>query len=81
VAMRQVFVPTVFHGDAVLIAALPDGESAESRAARWQPYIDGRVQAHAVRCTHEAMMNPQPLAETGRIVTGRLRRTDWGADG
>ncbi|WPW33099.1 non-ribosomal peptide synthase/polyketide synthase [Streptomyces atratus] len=80
VALRHAFVPQVFRGDALLFAALPDGAGAHSRAERWQPYVEGRVHAHVVRCTHEHMMDPEPLAEIGRIVTARLRRTKGGTD-
>ncbi|MFF5257090.1 amino acid adenylation domain-containing protein [Streptomyces leeuwenhoekii] len=80
VDLRHAFVPRTFRGDALLFAALPDGTGAPGRAERWQPYVEGRVHAHAVRCTHEHMMDPEPLAEIGRIVTARLRRTERGTD-
>ncbi|MGW0277999.1 amino acid adenylation domain-containing protein [Streptomyces sp. NPDC003006] len=80
VDLRHAFVPRTFRGDALLFAALPDGADALSRAERWQPYVEGRVHAHTVRCAHEHMMDPEPLAEIGRIVTARLRRTEKGTD-
>ncbi|MCF3122732.1 amino acid adenylation domain-containing protein, partial [Streptomyces arenae] len=80
VDLRHAFVPGTFRGDALLFAALPDGDGAANRAGRWEPYVEGRVHTHTVRCTHEHMMDSEPLAEIGRIVTARLSRTERGTD-
>ncbi|MEU5103150.1 MULTISPECIES: non-ribosomal peptide synthase/polyketide synthase [unclassified Streptomyces] len=73
VALRHAFRPGVFHGDALLVAARPDGgDGADDGSERWRPYVRGRVLGHRVRCRHEDMMLPEPLAEIGRLVTARL---------
>ncbi|MFJ1749547.1 amino acid adenylation domain-containing protein [Streptomyces sp. NPDC088116] len=73
VRMRDAFVPEVFRGDLVLIAARPGGPGGPDGTERWRPFVEGPVHGHAVPCAHEEMMLPQPLAAIGRIVTDRLR--------
>ncbi|MDX3225470.1 non-ribosomal peptide synthase/polyketide synthase [Streptomyces sp. ME19-01-6] len=76
VALRYAFVPRVFHGDALLVAARPDGDQGPGDGARrWRPYVEGRVLTHPVRCRHQEMMLPEPLAEIGPVITARLE--EW----
>ncbi|MFJ5974381.1 amino acid adenylation domain-containing protein [Streptomyces sp. NPDC093060] len=72
VELRRAFTPKVFRGDLLLLAAGADGPGADAGTARWQPYVDGRVDARTVPGRHEQMLLPGPIAEVGRIVTERL---------
>nr|WP_240468109.1 alpha/beta fold hydrolase [Streptomyces dangxiongensis] len=72
VELRRAFTPKVFRGDVLLLAAGEDGPGAERGTLRWQPYVDGRVDACTVPGRHEQMLLSGPIAEVGRIVTERL---------
>ncbi|MFH8768881.1 non-ribosomal peptide synthase/polyketide synthase [Streptomyces sp. NPDC017958] len=72
VELRRAFTPKVFRGDLLLLAAGADGPGAEAGTRRWQPYVDGRVDARTITGRHEQMLLPGPIAEVGRIVTERL---------
>ncbi|WP_460443933.1 amino acid adenylation domain-containing protein [Amycolatopsis cihanbeyliensis] len=71
------FRPTVYPGDLFMVVAeqdraIPDTELA-TRAERWRPYVDGKIEYRVVGCTHAHMMQPEPAAEVGRIITEKLR--------
>ncbi|MFF9088257.1 non-ribosomal peptide synthase/polyketide synthase [Streptomyces sp. NPDC014991] len=72
VELRRAFTPKVFRGDVLLLAAGEGGPGAQEGARRWQPYVDGRVDARTVAARHEQMLLSGPIAEVGRMVTEQL---------
>ncbi|MET7848700.1 amino acid adenylation domain-containing protein [Streptomyces avermitilis] len=72
VELRERFTPGVFRGSLLLFVAGADAGQAGEKAARWHPYVDGTVVAHAVAGRHEDMLAPGPLAVIGEVLARRL---------
>ncbi|MFJ5548060.1 amino acid adenylation domain-containing protein [Streptomyces sp. NPDC093225] len=59
--------------DLLFLAALEDGETENTLAQNWIPYIDGSVENHMIGVPHTRMGEPAPLALIGRILSEKLR--------
>ncbi|HWM01289.1 MAG TPA: amino acid adenylation domain-containing protein, partial [Actinophytocola sp.] len=75
--LRSRFAPGRFRGDLLLFTA-GDPAQAQAKADRWREHVAGEVVCRPVDCRHEDMLRPGPLAEIGRRLAERLRKTaDW----
>ncbi|MFD7864528.1 amino acid adenylation domain-containing protein [Streptomyces sp. NPDC059783] len=63
--------PVPYKGDVLLVAA-EENVRDWARPQDWAPYLSGEFERVGVAATHEAMMAPEPAAEIGRILSGRL---------
>jgi thioesterase domain-containing protein len=61
-----------FTGDILFFVAAADRTDGAPAPDVWAPHTTGRVDVHAVDCTHGAMTEPRPLSEIGRILAARL---------
>ncbi|MFJ6700310.1 amino acid adenylation domain-containing protein [Streptomyces sp. NPDC091272] len=66
------FTASVFSGDLLFFEATPAPGSSVRASARWEPWVTGTVEAHAVAASHHAMMRPEPLAAVCRLLARRL---------
>ncbi|MEU3373493.1 amino acid adenylation domain-containing protein, partial [Streptomyces sp. NPDC006660] len=62
--------PQVFHGNLLLVAARGRQPWAQPKA--WEEFVDGEVEVHEVDVVHQALLQPGPAAEIGRLITPRL---------
>jgi thioesterase domain-containing protein len=62
-------------GDLVLFPATEGKEGSGLTPALWDPYVEGRVRTHPIRCVHNDLLSPGPLAEVGRVLSDRLRHS------
>jgi amino acid adenylation domain-containing protein len=68
------FVPGVFHGDMLLVAATIDRSEKDSPLPHaWTPYVDGNIEIHQVNAKHDHLMQPGPLAQIGSILAAKLQ--------
>ncbi|MBL1068995.1 alpha/beta fold hydrolase [Streptomyces sp. 7-21] len=67
--------PGTYQGDIVLFVATHDKTGAQpvSQAAEsWSPHVQGNVELHEIACDHYSMMQPENLAEIGRVLSVKL---------
>ncbi|WP_179272367.1 amino acid adenylation domain-containing protein [Streptomyces sp. XY006] len=64
--------PGRFDGDVLHFTATAGRPPGLPTAALWEPAVTGRVERHAVECTHREMCRPEPLARVGRVLAERL---------
>jgi thioesterase domain-containing protein len=62
------FVPDVFQGSLLYFASTIDGVPA----ARWEPYLTGRIEVHEVAARHDHMTHATAVARIGRVIGARL---------
>lgn len=43
----------------------------------WLPYVDGRIHAHEIACTHQEMTDPDHAEQIGAIITTALLASRW----
>lgn len=70
--LGRTFTASVFDGDLLFFEATPAPGATSRVSSRWQPWVTGTVEAHAVAASHHAMMQPEPLADICRLVARRL---------
>ncbi|WP_242578310.1 thioesterase domain-containing protein [Streptomyces sp. MST-110588] len=76
VKLLPTFVEGVFDGDLLFFHAT-QGKPAHAPDARaWRPLVTGRITAHDVACTHQAMTQAGPLAHIGRTLAAHLDASD-----
>ncbi|MFJ9467781.1 amino acid adenylation domain-containing protein [Streptomyces caniferus] len=68
-------VPGRFDGSLLHFTATAERSPEHATAADWEAAVTGRVERHAVDCTHQEMCKPAPLAQIGRVVAERLGDT------
>ncbi|MFJ6611195.1 amino acid adenylation domain-containing protein [Streptomyces sp. NPDC091289] len=61
-----------FMGDILFFAAAAEKADGELTPDVWSPHATGRVEVHAIDCTHGAMTQPRPLSEIGRVLATKL---------
>jgi nonribosomal peptide synthetase DhbF len=61
-----------FAGDLLYFAATLGRPAHTSPADGWRPYVDGQIVVHDIRCGHDEMTRPGPLARIGGILADRL---------
>jgi amino acid adenylation domain-containing protein/non-ribosomal peptide synthase protein (TIGR01720 family) len=61
-----------FDGDVLLCRATADKDAGSPGPEMWAPYVTGRVETHAIACSHNELMLPGPLSEVGAILSGKL---------
>jgi thioesterase domain-containing protein len=67
------FVPQRFHGDVILFAATAsESGEIEPPIEAWRPYVDGKIEAHRIDCTHVEIMDPVPIAKIGSVLAAEL---------
>jgi enterobactin synthetase component F len=66
------FVPQRFHGDISLFVA--NRTAASPPIDAWRPYVGGEIRLHFIDCAHENMMDPEPAAKIGSVLTSELNR-------
>jgi thioesterase domain-containing protein/aryl carrier-like protein len=67
----------IFNGDLLIVASLgPDGPKGASYAAKWEPYVSGKITQSHVPCKHSEMARPEMLAQTWDHISTWLRLTD-----
>ncbi|KAG0086312.1 hypothetical protein BGZ92_008233 [Podila epicladia] len=67
--------PHVYGGDLVMLRASKphvDGTIAMKSAEEWRPYVLGKIEGFDIASTHGDMIQPEPLAQIGRILSERL---------
>lgn len=64
-AMMKRFRSPVYRGTTLFFNALLN---PEDYAALWRPHVEGKLQQHDIRCTHQEMYRPEHAAEICRIV-------------
>ncbi|WP_031167340.1 non-ribosomal peptide synthetase [Streptosporangium roseum] len=72
VKISQEHVPRRFDGDVLLVIAAHGREADILTAADWKPYVTGTIEEHTVACDHEAMLNPEPIAEIAALLRKEL---------
>ncbi|MER5422678.1 amino acid adenylation domain-containing protein [Streptosporangium roseum] len=72
VKISQEHVPRRFDGDVLLVIAAHGRETDILTAADWKPYVTGTIEEHTVACDHEAMLNPEPIAEIAALLRKEL---------
>jgi len=60
-----------FEGDVLYFHATRE-KLANGHANAWQSSITGDVEIHGIDCDHQAMTQPEPIAEIGRILADHL---------
>jgi len=70
--IMQTFSPAPFRGDLSLFVAMV----SENRPPidNWQPYISGDIKVHPIDCAHDNMMDPNPAAHIGAVLTAELTK-------
>jgi nonribosomal peptide synthetase DhbF len=66
------FTPQRFEGDVLLFTAT-QGEAPPPPDA-WQPFVNGKIEVHALDCEHVHMMQPLPLAKIAMTLARELDR-------
>ncbi|KWT61107.1 hypothetical protein ADL21_14980 [Streptomyces albus subsp. albus] len=61
-----------YDGDLLFFTAGRDETRQGSLAARWEPYVAGRVHNHFVDCHHLEMTAPEPLAAIAAVLDKHL---------
>lgn len=70
------YVPPVFDGDLLLIAATESEDPAygvEHTVEKIAPYIGGRVEVARIGCEHRQLLQPGPVEEIARVLREKLR--------
>ncbi|WP_308117530.1 non-ribosomal peptide synthetase [Streptomyces anatolicus] len=73
------YVPPVFDGDLLLIAATESEEPGDRVAETVEqvaPYIAGRVEVARIQCEHRQLLQPGPVAEIARALREKLRELE-----
>ncbi len=74
------FVPGMFGGDLLLFTAelpSPDNWLNMRRTPQaWRPYVDGRIETHAVSTLHAHMMRPEALDQIGPVLAAAFAEID-----
>ncbi|MCX4696224.1 non-ribosomal peptide synthetase [Streptomyces sp. NBC_01408] len=71
--IMNLYAPRPVATDLVFLAAIEDGETENTLAQHWIPYVEGRVENHVIGVPHTRMGEPEPLALIGRILSEKLR--------
>ncbi|MFH9011597.1 amino acid adenylation domain-containing protein [Streptomyces sp. NPDC017943] len=71
--IMNLYAPRPVKTDLVFLGALEEGETENTLAQHWIPYIDGIVENHLIGVPHTRMGEPEPLALIGRILSEKLR--------
>jgi thioesterase domain-containing protein len=71
--LSKAFVPSRFPGKMMLFRATVEGAS-ESHVGRWAPYVGGCVEEHRIGCTHEDLMDAEPLTQISAAIAEELKR-------
>jgi enterobactin synthetase component F len=84
VAVARQFVPrklavNLLYFQAMKVSGDLHGFVDRSPSA-WQPFVEGRIEVHPLECHHEAVLEPGPAAEIGRVLQNRLSRTFLGEE-
>ncbi|WP_329218544.1 amino acid adenylation domain-containing protein [Streptomyces sp. NBC_01485] len=70
--------PGRFRGDVLHFTAV-EGRTADAPLAEdWEPHVTGRIQAHRVDSTHDAMCAPEPLGQVGAVLAAVMGGTGVG---
>ncbi|MET9173280.1 amino acid adenylation domain-containing protein [Streptomyces misionensis] len=77
IELRSRYRPRRLRSDLLLFVA---GDAADGKARRWDPYVDGEIEARAVDCRHEDMLRPAPLQQIGTAIAARLTADDTRKD-
>ncbi|OSC76786.1 non-ribosomal peptide synthetase [Streptomyces sp. BF-3] len=70
------YVPPVYDGDLLLIAATESEDPAygvEHTVEKIAPHIGGRVEVARIACEHRQLLQPGPVAEIARVLREKLR--------
>ncbi|MFG2753360.1 amino acid adenylation domain-containing protein [Streptomyces xanthophaeus] len=71
--IMNLYAPRPVATDMVFLAAIEDGETENTLAQHWIPYVEGSVENHVIGVPHTRMGEPEPLALIGRILSEKLR--------
>jgi thioesterase domain-containing protein len=66
------FNPQPFDGEALLFVAANGYLTAPVEL--WRPYIQGRLRVHQINCGHDAILEPHPAADIGRMIASELTK-------
>jgi amino acid adenylation domain-containing protein len=64
--------PRRFEGDMLLIVAEEGNPGSASDAAKWKPYVSGKVMESALPCRHSDMVRPDMLAQLWDSISAWL---------
>ncbi|MFD8143178.1 amino acid adenylation domain-containing protein [Streptomyces sp. NPDC059708] len=71
--IMNLYSPQPVKTDMLFLGALEDGETENTLAQHWIPYVDGTVENHLIGVPHTRMGEPEPLSLIGRILSEKLR--------
>ncbi|MCX4775501.1 non-ribosomal peptide synthetase [Streptomyces sp. NBC_01264] len=71
--IMNLYAPRPVATDMLFLAAIEDGETENTLAQHWIPYVEGSVENHIIGVPHTRMGEPEPLALIGRILSEKLR--------
>ncbi|MFD3696355.1 amino acid adenylation domain-containing protein [Streptomyces sp. NPDC058646] len=71
--IMNLYTPRPVATDLLFLAAIEDGETENTLAQHWIPYVEGSVENHVIGVPHTRMGEPEPLALIGRILSEKLR--------
>ncbi|GGZ45692.1 hypothetical protein GCM10010371_00830 [Streptomyces subrutilus] len=71
--IMNLYAPRPVATDMLFLAAIEDGETENTLAQHWIPFVEGRVENHIIGVPHTRMGEPEPLALIGRILSEKLR--------
>ena len=61
-----------YSGDAVLFVAATEHDQ-EMLAGLWRPHIQGEIKTFAIACGHMEMLQPEPIAQIGKLLSNELK--------
>ncbi|MFE7214677.1 amino acid adenylation domain-containing protein [Streptomyces sp. NPDC057611] len=71
--LARCHIPGTYVGDVLFFEATLGKPEHAPGPDIWARFVEGSIDSHAVRSTHDDMTQPEPLAEIGRILAARLR--------
>ncbi|MFF3215464.1 amino acid adenylation domain-containing protein [Streptomyces sp. NPDC002886] len=71
--IMNLYAPRPVATDMLFLAAIEDGETENTLAQHWIPFVEGSVENHIIGVPHTRMGEPEPLALIGRILSEKLR--------
>jgi len=60
-----------YSGDAVLFVAATEHDQ-QMLAGLWRPHIQGEIKTLAIACGHLEMLQPEPIAQIGKLLSNEL---------
>jgi thioesterase domain-containing protein len=72
ITLMNRYRPEVFTGVADIVVATKDRPEHAPSPMSWEPYIDGDQSLHLIDANHDHLLDPEPAARLGALITARL---------